>query len=271
MSTQKDKCEALSKLHKSDEAWIIPNPWDIGSAVMLESLGFKALATTSAGFAITIGRQDGDITLDEKLIHCTALANATTIPISVDFENGFADSPEDVANNVIALSATGVAGCSIEDFSRDDKSLYDKTLAEERIIAAMEAIGSLDIPFQLCARAENLIRGVQDLDDTIERLQLFEKAGAHMIYAPGLGSLDQLSAVANATHTPINVLAPFFIGNTVQELGEAGATRISLGNALTSATLKPLLDASEEMLEAGTFSWVANMANGGKVAKLLSR
>jgi 2-methylisocitrate lyase-like PEP mutase family enzyme len=269
MTTQLQKCEALSQLHNGDTPFVIANPWDIGSARMLEALGFKALATTSAGFAVTLGKFDGQITLEEKLRHSSDLANATSVPISVDFENGFADSPDAVAANIKALAETGVAGCSIEDFSRDSQSLYDFNLAVERMQAAVSAVEALDVPFQLCARAENLIRGVTDMDDTIARLQAFEKAGAHMLYAPGLSSLDQIRRVKAETTKPLNVLAPFFAANSIEELAEAGAIRISLGNALSNATLKPLLDASEEMLTQGTFSWVANMASGGAITKLL--
>ena len=271
MINQVQKCEALSQLHNSHEPFVIPNPWDVGSATILESMGFKALATTSAGFAITLGRLDGQITLEEKLQHCTVLANATSIPISVDFENGFAEDPKTLGENIIALAATGVAGCSIEDYSRENQSLYAFELAVERVEAALEAIESLDMPFQLCARAENLIRGVDDLDDTIKRLQAFDKAGAHLLYAPGLHSLEQITLVKTATAKPLNVLAAFFPGHSVQELGAAGASRISLGNALSNAALKPLLDAGDEMLTKGTFGWTNQMASGSRIASLIKR
>lgn len=271
MSSQFEKCEALKQLHDASEAWVIPNPWDAGSAKMLESLGFKALATTSAGYAVTLGRHDGEITLEEKLQHCKAIADATNVPVSVDFENGFSDNPETTAQNVIALAETGVAGCSIEDFGRDSKSIYEFNLAVDKIQASVEAIKTLGLPFQLCARAENLLRGANDMDDTIKRLKAFEEAGADILYAPGLNSLEQITQVKDALTRPINVLAPFFPGHSVAELGDAGATRISLGSALSNAALKPLLDASDEMLNEGTFSWVVNAPSGGQIARLLNR
>ena len=178
MTSQAEKCARLAALHTGTETFVIPNPWDIGSAKLLQGLGFAALATTSAGFAYTLGRADGEVTLAEKLAHCAALAHATTIPVSADFENGFADDPDDVATNVLALAATGVAGCSIEDYARDSHTLYPFEQAVERVQAAAAAVASLDVEFQLTARAENLLRGVDDLDATIARLRAFEAAGA---------------------------------------------------------------------------------------------
>jgi 2-methylisocitrate lyase-like PEP mutase family enzyme len=266
---QKIKCEEFEKLHQQKDAFLIPNPWDTGSARILQGLGFKALATTSAGLAYTLGRADGEVTLDEKLVHCTSLAENTQIPINVDFENGFADAPEEVANNVLKLIATGVAGCSVEDFSRDDLQLYDFNLAVERVQAAVEVVNNLDMPFQLTARAENLLRGVNDIDDTIKRLQAFEAAGANVLYAPGINSLEQLRQVTSELNRPFNVLAPFFRGVTVDEFSEAGAQRISVGAALNRVSISPLLKAGKEMLSQGTFSWTGEMASGVEVEGLM--
>ena len=269
-SSQREKCEAFAALHAQEEAFIIPNPWDIGSAKLLQGVGFKALATTSAGLAYTLGRGDGEISLEEKLGHCEALAANTSIPINADFENGFADAPETVAKNVLRVAATGVAGCSIEDYSRDSHTLYDFNHAVERVQAAADAVAQLDVPFQLTARAENLLRGVDDIHDTINRLRAFEEAGAQVLYAPGVRSLEQLREVTSAITAPFNVLSVFFPGVSLQEFGEAGAQRISVGGGLNYAAINPVLLAAREMLEQGTFNWSAGMANGAEVQRLLN-
>ena len=269
MAVQKLKCETFAQLHQQPGAFLIPNPWDIGSAKVLQSMGFKALATTSSGLAYTLGRADGEVTLEEKLTHCSALAQNTTIPINADFENGFADDPETVAVNLLKVASTGIAGCSIEDYSRDSHRLYDFTLAVERVQAAIEAVATLKIPFQLTARAENLLRGVDDLDDTIKRLQAFEAAGANVLYAPGIRSLQQLQQVTSAINAPFNVLAPFIPDASVTEFAAAGAKRISIGGALNWAAVAPLLKAGQEMIAQGTFTWTAATASGSEVKKLL--
>ncbi len=270
MTNQAEKCAALAALHSGTDTFVIPNPWDVGSARLLQGLGFAALATTSAGFAYTLGRADGEVSLEEKLAHCTALAAATAIPVSVDFENGFADDPDTVAQNVLAVAATGVAGCSIEDYARDTHTLYPFELAVERVRAAAAAVASLDVAFQLTARAENLLRGVDDLDDTIARLRAFEAAGAHVLYAPGLTTLAQLSEVTGAVSRPVNVLAPMFRDTTVDDFARAGARRVSLGSALAWATVNPLLQGSAEMLDHGTFGWLGGMAASKTINALLS-
>ena len=269
MAVQKLKCETFAQLHQQPGAFLIPNPWDIGSAKVLQSMGFKALATTSSGLAYTLGRADGEVTLEEKLTHCSALAQNTTIPINADFENGFADDPETVAVNLLKVASTGIAGCSIEDYSRDSHCLYDFSLAVERVQAAAAAVATLKIPFQLTARAENLLRGVDDLDDTIKRLQAFEAAGANVLYAPGIRSLQQLQQVTSAINAPFNVLAPFIPDASVTEFAAAGAKRISIGGALNWAAVAPLLKAGQEMIAQGTFTWTAATASGSEVKKLL--
>ena len=269
MTSQKLKCEAFASLHQQDGAFLIPNPWDVGSAKLLQGLGFKALATTSAGLAYTLGRVDGAVTLPEKLHHCSELAANTTIPINADFENGFADDPETIANHVLKVVGTGIAGCSIEDWSRDSHSIYDFNLAVDRVQAVVEAVATLDMPFQLTARAENLLRGVNDLEDTIKRLQAYEAAGAQVLYAPGINSLDQLRQVTAELKNPLNVLAPLVPGAKVDELAEAGAKRISIGGALNWAAINPILKAAKEMLAQGTFNWTTEMAPGEEVKQLM--
>ena len=270
MKSQLEKCEEFSLLHQQDRAFIIPNPWDIGSAKLLQGLGYKALATTSSGLAYTLGRVDGYVTLEETLTHCTELAKSTNIPISADFENGFAHDPERVAKNLLALVETGVAGCSIEDFNTDEETIYDFNLAVERVQAAVEAVATLAIPFQLTARAENLFRGIDDLEDTIKRLKAFESVGANVLYAPGITSLAQLKEVTVELQTPFNVLAPFIKGASVTELSDAGAARISIGGALNLAAVNPILKAGNEMLLQGTFDWVNEVASRNSVNELLT-
>jgi len=269
MISQKMKCEEFAGLHLQAGAFLIPNPWDVGSARVLQGLGFKALATTSVGLAYTLGRMDGEVTLEEILNHCSELTANTTIPVNADFENGFADDPETVASNVLKVASTGIAGCSVEDFSRDAQSLYDFDLAVERVQAAVEVVATLDMPFQLTARAENLLLGVNDLEDTIKRLKAFEAAGANVLYAPGICSLDQLKQVTSELNTPFNVLAPFIRGASVDEFADAGAKRISIGGALNWAAVNPILKAGKEMLEQGTFNWTTEIALRDEVKQLL--
>jgi len=270
MRHQAEKCEAFALLHQQDKAFVIPNPWDSGSAKLLQGLGYKALATTSAGLAYSLGRLDGNVTLGETLTHCTALAGCTNIPISVDFENGYSDYPETVAKNVLALVETGVAGCSIEDFSAAKGNIYGFNLAVERVQAAAEVVAKLELPFQLTARAENLFRGVDDLEDTIKRLKAFESVGANVLYAPGITSLAQLSEVTSELQAPFNVLAPFIKGASVEALSKAGATRISVGGALCFAAVNPILKAGNEMLLQGTFEWMNEVAPRNCVNELLN-
>ena len=269
MIDQKTKCETFARLHRQTGAFIIPNPWDVGSARLLQGLGFAALATTSSGLAYTLGRSDGQVTLEEKLAHCTALAAHTDVPVNADFENGFADDPDTVAANLRRLIATGVAGGSIEDFSRESRTLYDFELALERVQAAAEVVAGLDIPFQLTARAENLLRGVNDLDDTIRGLQAFEAAGAQVLYAPGIKTLEQLSQVTAELKRPFNVLAPPVRGATAAQLSAAGAQRISVGGALNWLAVDPVIRSGRQMLESGRFDWIADMAPASEVNKLI--
>ena len=197
------QCTALKELHEGNAPFVIPNPWDAGSARVLEGVGFKALATSSAGLACTLGLSDGDITLADCLAHCRLVARATSIPVNCDFEEGFAADPAEVAHNVLAVTHTGIAGCSIEDWSRDESRLYDFDHAVERVAAAAEAARSLGA-FPLTARAENLLRGVDDLDDTVRRLQAFADAGAHRISLGGALNWVSIGALHRAARAMLD-------------------------------------------------------------------
>jgi len=246
-------------LHQREGAFIIPNPWDIGSARLLASLGFEALATTSAGFAFSLGRPEGRLSQEEVLAHCRALVEATALPVSADLEKGFGDSPESAAETIRAAAATGLAGCSIEDHTnRRDDPIFDFPLAVERIAAAAEAARALPRDFVLTARCENFLWGRLDLDDTIRRLQAFEAAGADVLYAPGLPSLDDIRSVCTAVGKPVNVVmglpgASF----TLQQLAEAGVKRVSVGSALARLAYGAALRAMQEIARDGTFDSLA--------------
>jgi 2-methylisocitrate lyase-like PEP mutase family enzyme len=242
---QQGKAEAFRALHKG-EPFVIPNPWDAGSARVLEALGFKALATTSSGFAFTLGRLDGAVPLDEVAEHVAALDAATELPISVDLENGYGPEPEDAVQAITRVAVAGAVGGSIEDYDRGGY-LYERGRAVERIAAAVEAARGLDFPFTLTARAENHIRGNPDLDDTIARLQAYEQAGADVLYAPGLRSTEEIRAVCEAVSRPVNVLAVPSL--SFAEIAEAGGRRVSVGGALTWVAVKAFADAAAALRE----------------------
>ncbi len=271
MTTQLEKAENFRALHQGRDAFVIPNPWDVGSARLLAGLGFPALATTSSGFALSRGRLDGMPGSLETLAHCRDLSAAVDVPVSADLENGFGDDPETVAQTVLFAAEAGVVGGSIEDYTGDPRHpIYDLELAVERIHAAAEAAHSLHFPFTLTARAENHFRGRDDLDDTIRRLQAFEAAGADVLYAPGLTTLEQVRAVAEAVGKPINVLAPPVRGATVEQLAQAGAKRISVGGTLARAAAAALLGAGRLVLEGGSFEWASGVAANGDIAGVLA-
>ncbi len=240
------RAETFRALHEG-EPFVIPNPWDVGSARTLEALGFKALATTSSGFAFTLGRRDGSVTLDEVLAHTRMLASATELPVSIDLENGYGAEPSDAARAVTAAAEAGAAGGSIEDYDAGGH-IYDIGHATERVAAAAEASG----PFVLTARAENHIRGNPDLDDTIARLQAYESAGADVLYAPGLATTDEIRAVCESVSKPVNVLARPHL--SFRELAEAGAQRVSVGGALTWVAVGALVAAAKAIRDEGDFS-----------------
>ena len=271
MVTQREKAERFRALHEREEAFIIPNPWDTGSARVLAGLGFAALATTSAGFANSLGRLDGQVSRDELIEHCRRLSAATDLPVSADLENCFADDPAEAAETILLAAQAGAVGGSIEDYSGDPlKPIYEFGLAVERVHAAVGAARALDFPFTLTARAENLLHGRHDLDDTIRRLQAFEAAGADVLYAPGLTTLEEVRLVTGALTKPVNILAPLVKGVTVAQLAEAGAKRISIGGALARAAITVLLRAGGEMRERGSFAWTSDLVSSADVKKLLS-
>ncbi len=240
-------------MHEADGVFLIPNPWDAGSAKMLANLGFKALATTSSGFAAAIGKGDGATTREEALANCRAIATATPLPVNGDLEKGYGDRPEDAAETVRLAARAGLAGCSIEDYS--GASIYDIGLAKERVAAAVEAARGLPEDFMLTARAENLIRGRQDMDDTIERLQAYDALGADVLYAPGLRDLNQIRSVTGAVSKPVNVLIGSTTNMTVKALADAGVKRISVGGALTWVAYSAMIKASRQMLDEGRFDY----------------
>lgn len=250
-------------LHVPGRPLILPNPWDAGSAKILEHLGSRALATTSSGFAATLGRPDMTVTRDEALAHAAAIVDAVDVPVSADLENCFADDPAGVAETVRLARETGLAGCSVEDAAgRADDPIYDASLAAERVAAAVEAAGD---GFVITARAENFLHGRPDLDDTIARLQSFEAAGAHVLYAPGPTDLAQLSTLVGAVSRPVNVLA-LAGAPSVAELASIGVARISTGGALAFAAYSVLADAAKDLLEAGTYDYAVRTKAGRVLA-----
>ncbi len=263
--TQFEKAETFRRLHERAGAFVIPNPWDIGTARILAGLGFEALATTSAGLAFTLGRRDGEgaVSGDEALSHAGEIVAATPLPVSADLENGFGASPEAVAQVIRAAAGVGLVGGSIEDATGDPRQpIYDRAQAVARIAAAVEAARALPFPFTLTARAENFLHGRPDLDDTIERLQAFEAAGADVLYAPGLRDIDSILRVCQAVTKPVNVVMGLAgAAISVEGLAAAGVRRISLGSALSRAALGAFLKAAREVREQGTFGFAEGAAS----------
>ncbi len=253
MTRQEQKAEAFRALH-TGEPFLIPNPWDAGSARVLEALGFVALATTSSGFAFTLGRLDGGATLDDVAEHVAALDGATELPISVDLENGYGASPGSAAEAIARVVEAGAVGGSIEDWDPVGR-LYDLDHAVERVTAAAETAHALRFPFTFTARAENHIRDNPDLDDTIARLQAYEKAGADVLYAPGLRTTEEIRAVCDAVTKPVNVLA--LPGLSVAEIFEAGAQRISVGGSLAWVAVSAFAEAATAIRDQGDLSVLA--------------
>ena len=254
--TQAEKGAAFRALHEG-EPFLIPNPWDAGSATVLEALGFRALASTSSGFAFTLGRHDGGVTLDEVAEHTRALDRATTLPVSVDLEHGYWREPADAARAIGRVAEAGAVGGSIEDYDPAGE-LYGLPHAAERIAAASEAARGIGFPFTLTARAENHIRGNPDLDDTIARLRAYEEAGAGVLYAPGLRTEAEIRAVCEAVTRPVNVLALPML--SVQAIVRAGGQRISVGGGLTWVAVEAMAAAAERMRDTGDLSWLTGSA-----------
>jgi 2-methylisocitrate lyase-like PEP mutase family enzyme len=250
MRSQMEKAETFRELH-AGEPFVIPNPWDAGSARVLEALGFRALATTSSGFAFTLGRRDGGAGLDDVAEHTASLTSVTDLPVSVDLENGYGADPEHAAAAIARIAEAGAVGGSIEDFDRDG-GLYDRVHAAERVAAAVETAHGLGFPFTLTARAENHIRGNPDLDDTIARLLAFEEVGADVLYAPGLRSVEEIRAVCEAVSRPVNVLA--IPDLPLPEIFGAGAQRVSVGGGLTWVAVGAMAAAATAIRDEGDLS-----------------
>jgi len=257
MLTQAEKGKAFRAHHQRDHAFIIPNPWDAGTARLLAHLGFEALATTSAGYAFSIGQRDGTVTRDQMMAHVSAIAAATDIPVSADLENGYGDDPKIVVETIKLATAAGLAGCSIEDATgHRDRPIYEKEQAVERIRAAAEVVRALPFTFTLTGRAENYLHGRPDLNDTIKRLQGYQEAGADVLYAPGLTTKDDIKAVVSSVDRPVNVIMGLRgVQLSVAELSAIGVKRISVGSALSRAALGAFLRAAREMREHGTFTF----------------
>lgn len=256
--TQNEKAAQFRALHNGPDAFVIPNPWDVGSARILAGLGFKALATSSAASACALGRKDGELTRDEALAHARMIVEATDVPVSADLEKGFGDAPGVVAKTVELAAEVGLVGCTIEDATRNhDRPLYDFGLAVERVAAAAQAARALPFPFILTARAHNFLCGAPDLDETIRRLKAFEEAGADVLFAPGLPDLPSVRAVCAAVSKPFN----FMVGIkeksfSVTELAAVGVKRISLATSLYRAAMTGFLDAAREAKDVGHFSFL---------------
>lgn len=260
MTDQQARAQKLRSLHEAPGSFIFPNAWDGGSARILEGLGFEALATSSGAAAGTYGRLDGKISRDEALAHCRVIVEATDLPVAADLENGFSDSPEGVAETIRLAAAAGLVGGSIEDYS--GAKLYDLEHATERVAAAVAAARALPFPFTLTARCENFLRGNPDLDDTIRRLQAYERAGADVLFAPALPDLAAVRAVCSALKRPVN----FMVGIkgksfSVAELKDAGVKRISLATSLYRAAMTGLIEAAREVKEKGTFTYLDKLAD----------
>jgi 2-methylisocitrate lyase-like PEP mutase family enzyme len=261
MSTQPEKGKAFRALHERDGAFIIPNPWDIGTARLLAHLGFEALASTSMGYAFSIGQCDNTVDRDRIIAHISAIASATDLPVSADLENGFGGAPEIAAETIRLAAAAGVVGGSIEDATGcPDHPIYEKEYAAERIRAAAEAARSLPFTFTLTGRAENYLHGRPDLQDTISRLQAYQEAGADVLYAPGLATKDDIAAVVRSVDRPVNALMGLQgVQLSLAELSAIGVKRVSVGSSLCRAALGAFLHATREMREQGTFTY-ANAA-----------
>jgi len=263
MSTQIEKGEAFRKLHEKGSCFVIPNPWDQGSARILEHMGFKALASSSAGFAFSIAKPDLGITKASLMTHLTGVCQATSVPVSADLQNGFGNDPEDVAVTILQAAKSGIVGGSIEDASGDGGNpVYPLELAAERIRHAAVAARSLGFKFTLTARAENYLYGRADLKDTIRRLQAYQEAGADVLFAPGITASEDIRQIVSSIDKPLNVLIGMSMHLTVAQLQELGVTRISLGGSLARAAYGALMRAATEILTVGSFEYTAQAASG---------
>ncbi|MGB6192696.1 MAG: isocitrate lyase/phosphoenolpyruvate mutase family protein [Terracidiphilus sp.] len=271
MPTQAEKAEVFQALHEGPEVLVMGNPWDVGSARILAHLGYKALSTTSAGFAFSLGRRDGNVTRDEALANAKAIADATDLPTAADLENGYGQTAAEVAETIRLAAAAGLVGGSIEDASRDPAHpIYDLQQAVDRVAAAAEAARALSFPFMLVGRAENFLYGRPDLDDTIKRLQAYEAAGAEVLFAPGVTSAEAVREVCAAVKKPVNVLMGFKESAplSVQELGALGVRRISIGSGFSRAAYTAFLHAAREVRDDGTFTFTEQTMYMSELADL---
>lgn len=270
---QAAKAAAFKALHERNRLFVIPNPWDGASAKLLAAMGFGALATTSAGVAFALGKPDGAgvVTLDEALANARLVVESTDLPVSADLENGYGDRPEDAAEAIRRAAEVGLVGASIEDATgRPDDPIYDFTLAVERVAAAAEAARALPFPFMFVARAENFLHGVTDLDETLRRLQAYEKAGAAVLFAPGLPGLDAIRQVCREVGRPVNVVQGFSGGVfPLAELEAAGVRRVSTGGSFYRAALAGLRNAAREVADHGTFGYAADAMTTAEVTALM--
>jgi 2-methylisocitrate lyase-like PEP mutase family enzyme len=268
---QKTKAALFRSLHERPGAFVIPNPWDAGTAILLAGLGFEALATTSAGLAFSLGRRDaGGIAREEAIANVRAIAQATSLPVSADLENCYADDPKTAAQTLVLAAEAGAVGGSIEDATGDEsRPIYDFAHSVERVAAAAEAIRALPFPFVFTARAENFLYGKPDLDDTIRRLQAYEKAGADVLYAPALPSFEAIREVCSALTKPVNALAGARQTLTAAELAAAGVKRISVGSAFNRAALGAFLRAAREIKEAGTVNFIKDCVPYAEIMSLM--
>jgi 2-methylisocitrate lyase-like PEP mutase family enzyme len=267
MATELEKGIIFRSLHERDHAFIIPNPYNAGAAKLLEYLGFEALATTSAGYAFTLGKRDNQVGRENMLKHVGEIVKATVLPVSADLENGFGDDPETVAETIRMAGTAGLAGCSIEDMNFDG-TIYEFEHAVDRVRAASEAARNLPFMFTLTARCENYLAGKSDIDDTIRRLQAYQEAGANVLYAPGISTREDISAVIGSVDRPVNILAGPAMD--LEELSGLGAKRISVGSALTRAAIGAFLRAAREMKESGTFTFAEDAIGFKEISDIFS-
>jgi 2-methylisocitrate lyase-like PEP mutase family enzyme len=272
MLTQAEKGQKFRALHEGEGAFIIPNPWNVGTARLLAHLGFEALATTSMGYAFSAGRLDNTLEREEALAHASTLASASDLPVSADLENGFGDAPEVVAETIRLAATAGLVGGSIEDASGcPERPIYEREHAAERVRAAVAAAHAFPFPFTLTARAENYLHGRPDLKDTITRLQAYQEAGADVLYAPGLPNKDDIAAVVSSVDRPVNVVMGLRgVQLSLQVLSAMGVKRISVGSALARAALGAFLRAAREMREHGTFSFAEQAASPREISAMLT-
>jgi 2-methylisocitrate lyase-like PEP mutase family enzyme len=272
MASQSEKARIFRALHEGNTAFIIPNPWDAGTARLLAHLGFQALATTSAGYAFSVGKPDHGVSRTAMLEHVATIAAAVDLPVSGDLENGYGDSPEDAAQTILLAAAAGLVGGSIEDSTgHPDHPIYEIGVAAERIQAAAEAAHALSFPFTLTARAENYLHGIDNLDDTIRRLQAYQQAGADVLYAPGLTRKEDIETVVRSVDRPVNVLAG--LGSAPLDhltLSAIGVKRISVGGALSRAALGAFLRAAQEMRDNGVFTFTGQAASSRELNEIFT-